>query len=181
MATDRIQQSPMNVTRPIRRVVLVAETLVAATLAIGVAAIILAVVAGAEPLPQRYQYRYPQYRYPQPVTYRVARARDRDPVDRRGMVECEVAPGDGRYVYRIVDERKCWFPAGNLRRGEEKALDELRWPAPPALEISDKPPWPQSGVPELHNPAAATLCPPTGKFEPDPVSAGWRLEDRWPR
>src|SRR5262245_57452881 len=28
--------------------------------------------------------------------------------------------GKGRWVYRDVDGRKCWFPAGRLRRGQEK-------------------------------------------------------------
>ena len=27
------------------------------------------------------------------------------------IVDCVEAPGSGRWVYRIVDERRCWFPA----------------------------------------------------------------------
>jgi hypothetical protein len=46
------------------------------------------------------------------------------------IVDCVEAPGSGRWVYRIIDERRCWFPAGRLRRGEEKPLEELRWPKP---------------------------------------------------
>ena len=46
------------------------------------------------------------------------------------IVDCVEAPGSGRWVYRIIDERRCWFPAGRLRRGEEKSLEELRWPKP---------------------------------------------------
>lgn len=44
------------------------------------------------------------------------------------MVDCTERPAAGRWVYRIVDARKCWFPAGSLRRGEEKPREELRWP-----------------------------------------------------
>src|SRR3954463_9781900 len=44
------------------------------------------------------------------------------------IVDCVEAPGSGRWVYRIIDDRQCWFPAGRLRRGEEKPLEELRWP-----------------------------------------------------
>ncbi len=46
------------------------------------------------------------------------------------IVDCVEAPGSGRWVYRIIDERQCWFPAGRLRRGEEKPREELRWPKP---------------------------------------------------
>ncbi len=54
------------------------------------------------------------------------------------IVDCVEAPGSGRWVYRIVDERRCWFPAGRLRRGEEKPLEELRWPKPiPADPLPD--------------------------------------------
>jgi hypothetical protein len=41
------------------------------------------------------------------------------------IVDCVEAPGSGRWVYRIIDERQCWFPARGLRRGEEKPLEEL--------------------------------------------------------
>src|SRR5262245_20285578 len=82
----------------IRRVVLVAETLVAATLAIGVAAIIFAVVAGAGDI----------------VQYVAAPPSEEGP---------------DRWVYRFVDGRTCWFIAGNLRRGREKPIEELRWPS----------------------------------------------------
>ena len=47
------------------------------------------------------------------------------------IVDCVEAPGSGRWVYRIIDERQCWFPAPRgLRRGEEKPREELRWPKP---------------------------------------------------
>ena len=53
------------------------------------------------------------------------------------IVDCVEAPGSGRWVYRIIDERRCWFPAGRLRRGEEKPLEELRWPKPITDPLSD--------------------------------------------
>ena len=46
------------------------------------------------------------------------------------IVDCVDSPGSGRWVYRIIDERRCWFPARGRRRGEEKPLEELRWPKP---------------------------------------------------
>ncbi len=46
------------------------------------------------------------------------------------IVDCVEAPGSGRWVYRIIDERQCWFPAGRLRRGEEKPREEWRSPQP---------------------------------------------------
>jgi hypothetical protein len=42
--------------------------------------------------------------------------------DKLARADCVESPGSGRWVYRIVDERRCWFPARGLRRGEEKPL-----------------------------------------------------------
>ena len=62
------------------------------------------------------------------------------------LVVCAERPGSGSWIYRVVDERRCWFQARGLRRGREKPREELRWPAPeplPALEVSEptRPPW----------------------------------------
>lgn len=57
------------------------------------------------------------------------------------LVFCENVPGKGRWVYRDVDGRKCWFPANGLKRGEEKPLEELKWPRPigaPPVEVEEK-------------------------------------------
>src|SRR5262245_50518213 len=49
------------------------------------------------------------------------------------LVDCAESPGHGQYVYRIVDGRRCWFPANGLRRGREKPAEELYWVAPAAM------------------------------------------------
>lgn len=61
------------------------------------------------------------------------------------ITDCAERHGSGRWVYRIVDERRCWFPAGRLRRGEEKPLGELKWPrvnppTQPAHDLTLEPP-----------------------------------------
>jgi hypothetical protein len=61
---------------------------------------------------------------------------------------CQNMSGAGKWVYREIDGRRCWFPASGLRRGREKPREELSWPPPPveALPVvSDpvdmRPPW----------------------------------------
>src|SRR5262249_8688930 len=61
--------------------------------------------------------------------------------------------GKGRWVYRDVDGRKCWFPAGRLRRGQEKPLEELQWPF-------------------------TVGSPPSRVFQPA-SAASWVVEERW--
>jgi hypothetical protein len=52
------------------------------------------------------------------------------------ITDCADRHGSGRWIYRIVDEKRCWFPAGRLRRGEEKPLEELRWPSQPIIQTA---------------------------------------------
>ena len=57
------------------------------------------------------------------------------------ITDCAEKHGSGRWIYREVDQRKCWFPAGRLRRGQEKPLEELRWPglAQPTQPVAEPP------------------------------------------
>jgi hypothetical protein len=43
------------------------------------------------------------------------------------IIDCAAKPGAGRWIYRVVEDRKCWFRARGLSRGQEKPLEELRW------------------------------------------------------
>ena len=61
---------------------------------------------------------------------------------------CRDSPGSGKWIYRIVEGSKCWFEAGDLRRGREKPLSELAWPKynnepepEPEMIPLDRPPW----------------------------------------
>ena len=58
---------------------------------------------------------------------------------------CRDSPGSGKWIYRIVEGYKCWFEAGDLRRGREKPLSELAWPKygepEPEMIPLDRPPW----------------------------------------
>jgi len=56
---------------------------------------------------------------------------------------CRDNPGSGKWIYRIVEGYKCWFEAGDLRRGREKPLSELAWPKynEPEMIPLDRPPW----------------------------------------
>jgi len=69
------------------------------------------------------------------------------------VVVCASTHGKGRWVYRDVDGRKCWFPAGRLRRGQEKPLEELQWPF-------------------------TVGSPPSRVFQPA-SAASWVVEERW--
>src|ERR1700755_2616670 len=40
------------------------------------------------------------------------------------------SPGKGKWLYRQIDGRRCYFRANGLRRGKEKSREELRWPQP---------------------------------------------------
>ena len=91
----------------IKKTVLVAETVVATCLLLAISAIIFAVFVQAGQL-----------------------------------MDCKAVPPnedgtDGRWIYRFVEGRTCWFEANGLRRGREKPLEELRWPA--LVEIFDCP------------------------------------------
>src|SRR5262245_22286153 len=61
------------------------------------------------------------------------------------------------WVYRVVDGKKCWFPANGMKRGSEKPLDELRWP-----QLGDRPP----------------VSIPTDS-DPAKMQAPWDMEHRW--
>jgi hypothetical protein len=69
------------------------------------------------------------------------------------VLDCAEKHGSGRWVYRIVDEKRCWFPAGSLRRGQEKPLEELRWP----------------GLAQPTSPVAVDPEPPQAKPEPPKI------------
>jgi len=61
------------------------------------------------------------------------------------------------WVYRVVDGKKCWFPANGMKRGRQKPLDELRWPS------------------------SETAAPVSIPTDPDPakMQAPWDMEHRW--
>jgi len=50
-------------------------------------------------------------------------------------INCFETPGKGRWIYRIVGGRKCWFEADGLRRGREQPIERLRWPEIPPMSI----------------------------------------------
>ena len=75
------------------------------------------------------------------------------------IVDCTERPGSGRWVYRIIDARRCWFPAGSLSRGEEKPREELRWPTRV-----------ESNTPEV---------PPISIMAPEPQPAESEFDRRW--
>jgi hypothetical protein len=59
------------------------------------------------------------------------------------MIDCAESPGRGNWVYRVIDDRRCWFRADGLRRGREKPREELRWPidaSPPPMIVTDPDP-----------------------------------------
>jgi hypothetical protein len=61
------------------------------------------------------------------------------------------------WVYRVVDGKKCWFPANGMKRGSEKPLDELRWPS---------------------SETAPPVSIPTDS-DPAKMQAPWDMEHRW--
>jgi hypothetical protein len=85
------------------------------------------------------------------------------------IVDCTERPGAGRWVYRIIDARRCWFPAGSLSRGEEKPREELRWPT--RIE-SNTPAVTQPESPDV--PAVSIMVP-----EPEPPPLESEFERRW--
>jgi hypothetical protein len=46
------------------------------------------------------------------------------------VIDCAHSPGKGKWLYRPIDGRRCYFRANGLRRGKEKSREELRWPQP---------------------------------------------------
>lgn len=98
------------------------------------------------------------------------------------MVDCASAHGGGRWVYRIIDGRKCWFPASrNIRRGEDKPREELQWNVP--WNIHDGPPRNEFKDDRLRRGPSST--PDEGAAQeqmPDaraPAAAPSEFEDRW--
>ena len=78
------------------------------------------------------------------------------------IVNCTEKPGSGRWIYRIVEDRKCWFPARGLGRGQEKPLEELRWvkttPVPVAPDAID-PAGTRTDIPKYGSPIPAVVQP----------------------
>lgn len=115
----------------IKKTVLVAETLVAACLLLAISAIIFAVWAE------------------EARSIRKAVSQ---------LIDCRPVPPsedgtEGRWIYRFVEGRTCWFEANGLRRGREKPLEELRWKEGNLRESSE------------------------GNLNPD--CSAWRYHDRW--
>jgi hypothetical protein len=86
------------------------------------------------------------------------------------MVDCAEQPGSSatRWVYRLnVDgqaERKCWFPAKGINRGEEKPREELRWPSSKSIPMIYDPVKPQPVADPL-KPLFDALPTPQSEFE----------------
>lgn len=83
--------------------------------------------------------------------------------------QCQDKPGSEttHWFYRLIDGKRCWFPANGLRRATDKPKNQLHWDALPEKRTfveSEPPPWitddlPEPAVAETNNFDSVTVDP----------------------